>query len=54
MTQSLVLEVPNQFFFEWIESHYHDIIESAVKERLQNEFSVKYTIAPDGNKWFTS
>ncbi len=32
----LVLEVPNQFFFEWIESHYHGIIESVVKERVQN------------------
>ena len=44
----LVLEVPNQFFFEWIESHYHGIIESAVKDRLKNDFSVKYTIAPVG------
>ncbi|MFC1566085.1 DnaA ATPase domain-containing protein, partial [Candidatus Neomarinimicrobiota bacterium] len=44
----LVLEVPNQFFFEWIKSHYHDTIESEVKERLQNNFSVKYTIAPSG------
>jgi len=44
----LVLEVPNQFFFEWIESHYHGIIESAVKERVQNGLLVKYTIAPAG------
>ena len=44
----LVLEVPNQFFFEWIESHYHGIIESAVKERVQNGLFVKYTIAPVG------
>jgi chromosomal replication initiator protein len=44
----LVLEVPNQFFFEWIESHYHGIIESAVKEKIKNDFSVKYTIAPSG------
>lgn len=44
----LVLEVPNQFFFEWIESHYHGLIESTVKEKLQNDFSVKYTIAPTG------
>jgi len=44
----LVLEVPNQFFFEWIESHYHGIIESAVKERVQNGLFVKYTIAPTG------
>ncbi len=46
----LVLEVPNQFFFEWIDSHYHGIIESAVKENIQNDFSVKYTIAPTGIK----
>ena len=44
----LVLEVPNQFFFEWIESHYCTIIESRLKEKLQNNFSVKYTIAPTG------
>ncbi len=44
----LVLEVPNQFFFEWIESHYHDTIDSAVKEKFQDGFSVKYTIAPTG------
>lgn len=44
----LVLEVPNQFFFEWIESHYQGLIESTVKEKLQNDFTVKYTIAPTG------
>jgi len=42
----LVLEVPNQFFFEWLESHYHGIIETAVKERAQFGLLVKYTIAP--------
>ena len=45
----LVLEVPNQFFFEWIESHYHNKIESAVKDAVKNGLSVKYTIAP----WLT-
>jgi len=44
----LVLEVPNQFFFEWIDSHYHALIESAVKDNLKKEFLVKYTIAPMG------
>ena len=24
--EELVLEVPNQFFFEWIQTHYKDII----------------------------
>ena len=44
--KELVLEVPNQFFFEWIESHYHQIIESKVKEGIKEDYSVKYTIAP--------
>ena len=44
----LVLEVPNQFFFEWIESHYRGMIESTLRKKLQNDFSVKYTIAPTG------
>jgi len=42
----LVLEVPNQFFFEWIESHYQKMIESKVKENAEGGLSVKYTIAP--------
>ena len=42
----LVLEVPNQFFFEWIESHYQKLIESKVRENGAGKFSVKYTIAP--------
>lgn len=45
----LVLEVPNQFFFEWIESHYRGIIESMVREKLQESYTVKYTIAPTDN-----
>ena len=42
----LVLEVPNQFFFEWIESHYHEIIKTKVRDRLKDGYTVKYTIAP--------
>ena len=45
--KELVLEVPNQFFFEWIESHYHKMIESKVREQLENGYTVKYTIAPN-------
>ena len=28
--KSLVVEVPNQFFFEWIQSHYKEIIRNEV------------------------
>jgi len=44
----LVLEVPSQFFFEWIENRYRDTIETAVKEQLKKDITVKYTIAASG------
>lgn len=43
----LILEVPNQFFFEWIESHYHKTVDSIVKDQFDDKLSVKYTVAPD-------
>jgi len=45
----LVLEVPSQFFFEWIENRYRDTIEMAVQEQLKKDITVKYTIATSGS-----
>ncbi len=44
----LILEVPNQFFFEWIESHYTSLIERVLQEKQLEEVKVKYTVAPEG------
>lgn len=40
----LYLQVPNKFFFDWIDSHYKPLIERALKEVHSNGLSVKYTV----------
>lgn len=45
----LILEVPNQFFYEWLESHYKNHISNAAREITGNIVSVKYTVAPAKN-----
>lgn len=42
----LILEVPNQFSFEWIESHYKRVIENAARQEIDPQVSLKYTVAP--------
>ena len=46
----LILEVPNQFFFEWIESHYTTLIERTLWKNLQSEIKVKYTVSPESGQ----
>jgi len=45
----IVLEVPNQFFYEWIESHYKTQIKNAANACSGKNMVVKYTIAPEKN-----
>ncbi len=46
----LILEVPNQFFFEWIESHYNNLIEKTIGSVFKNNLKVKYTVSPENGK----
>ena len=43
----LVLEVPNQFFYEWIESHYKNQINNTAQTITGNNINIKYTVAPE-------
>ncbi|MCH7762213.1 MAG: chromosomal replication initiator protein DnaA [Candidatus Marinimicrobia bacterium] len=43
----IVLEVPNQFFYEWIDSHYKKQIIHTASSIVGKNISIKYTIAPD-------
>lgn len=45
---TLVLEVPNQFFFEWIQTHHKETIEREVFETYEGNLTIKYTVSPDG------
>ena len=40
----LVLELPNQFFYEWIETHYKNQFEKILKEKLKEEIKILFTI----------
>ncbi len=41
----LVLEVPNQFFYEWIESHYKNQITKTAETITGQSLDVKYTVS---------
>lgn len=43
--RELVLEVPNQFFFEWLKSHYQSLLESLIKNETQQDVTIKYTVS---------
>ena len=41
----LVVEVPNQFFYEWIESHYKQVIRKATERVSKNGLYVRLTVS---------
>jgi len=41
-----LLELPNQFFYDWIQAHYIDIIEEAANDEHGDQLTIKYTVAP--------
>ena len=43
----LIIEVPNQFFFEWIQSHYKEIIKNEVDKLYGDSILIKYTVSPE-------
>jgi|TARA_B110000467_G_C18305352_1_gene474284 chromosomal replication initiator protein len=48
--KTLIVEVPNQFFFEWIQSHYKKIIKSEVDKVYGDETTIKYTVSPEASE----
>ncbi len=46
----LVLEVPNQFFFEWLKSHYQPLLEAIIKKETQSDVTIKYTVSTSPEK----
>lgn len=41
---SIYLQVPNKFFYDWLESHYKDTIQGSLKEVTGNGISACYTV----------
>ena len=44
---TLLLELPNQFFYEWIQSHYKQAIEQASNAISKKELEIKFTVSPE-------
>lgn len=40
----LYIQVPNKFFFDWIDTHYGDLLQKAVYEVAGNGIKIRYTI----------
>ena len=47
---TLVLEVPNQFFFEWLQSHYKETIEKEALFVFSEPLTIKYTVSPESGE----
>src|SRR5437899_8434895 len=40
----LYLEVPSQFFSEWLEEHYYSLLNEVVTQSMRKEVSIEYVI----------
>ncbi len=43
----LTLQVPSQFFYEWLEEHYIDLLKKTIKKELGPEGRLEYSIVMD-------
>ena len=41
----LILEVPNQFFYEWIDSHYRQKISGALKDASNKKTKYRFIVS---------
>ncbi len=44
---TLVIQVPSQFFFEWLEEHFIDLIAKTIKRVIGNDAKLEYRIPVD-------
>ncbi|HPG39108.1 MAG TPA: chromosomal replication initiator protein DnaA [bacterium] len=44
---SLTIQVPSQFFYEWLEQHYSKVINNAVSQVLGNDCKLVYSVIMD-------
>jgi len=47
---TLILRVPSQFFFEWLESHYQDLLSKTIKEIFGPQIRIEYLVASTAEK----
>ncbi|MEO6902562.1 MAG: chromosomal replication initiator protein DnaA [Bacteroidia bacterium] len=45
----LTIQVPSQFFYEWLEEHYITLLKKTIKKELGNEGRLEYSIIMENN-----
>ena len=45
----LTIQVPSQFFYEWLEEHYIDLLKSSIKKELGKEGRLEYSIVMENH-----
>ncbi len=45
----LTLQVPSQFFYEWLEEHYIDLLKKTIKKELGSVGRLEYSVIMDSN-----
>ncbi len=50
---NLRLQVPSQFFYEWLEEHYYSLINEVLTQTLGKEIAVEYVVAKDDSEQFS-
>ena len=45
----LTIQVPSQFFYEWLEEHYVSLLRKTIKRELGNDGRLEYRIVVDNN-----
>lgn len=45
--EKIIIQVPSRFHYEWIEEHYHNLLENVFQEVLRYVPEIQYTIALD-------
>jgi chromosomal replication initiator protein len=47
--QVLTIQVPSQFFYEWLEEHYIGLLKKTIKKELGNDGRLEYSIIVDNS-----
>ena len=45
--EKLFIQVPSQFFYEWLEEHYYSLLNEALTKAIGSEMTLAYFIAPE-------
>ncbi|MFP4288087.1 MAG: chromosomal replication initiator protein DnaA [Bacteroidota bacterium] len=45
----LTIQVPSQFFYEWLEEHYIELLKKTIKKELGSDGRLEYSIVMDSN-----